>query len=206
VTAHAPRAHGPEEPQNSVPQTAPASQARKREPQPTTTERPKMITTERIGRNLAITLEGVDEPFIVPPLAGNAGVQITETYIGGTGGIGTAADLAAALMMAVDGGVEDEDAHRWVPRPEAERTTYNRIGNELSQAEAEDVMSVAFFWQTALGDDGVRLFLEGGGGAMGALRALSALKARSSTLNRRELIPAAAAHPTDRKPKSRKKK
>lgn len=165
-----------------------------------------MITTERIGRNLAIHLEGVDEPFIVRPLAGNAGVQVTETYIGGTGGIGSAEDLAAALMMAVDGAVEDPATGRWVPLPEEERTTYNRMGVEVTQAEAEDILSAAFFWQTALGDDGVRLFLDGGGGAMGALRALSALKARSSTLNRRELIPATAIRPADRKPKSRKKK
>lgn len=167
-----------------------------------------MITTTRDGRNLVIHVDDVDSPFVVTPLPGLAGVQVFETYLGGTGGIGTAEELAEALMMSVDGAVHDEETGRWRPLPEAQRTTYDRIGHELSQAEAEDVLNVSFLWQSALGDDGVRVFLDNGGGVKGLLAALTAFRARGDMLTRRTANagrPTGAAVPTDRKPKKRKK-
>lgn len=169
-----------------------------------------MITTTRDGRNLVIHVEGVESPpFVVAPLPGLAGIQVFETYLGGTGGLGTAEELAEALMMSVDGAVYDEETGRWKALPEAERATYNRIGHELSQAEAEDVLNAAFLWQSAMGDDGVRVFLDNGGGVKGLLAALTAFRARGDMLTRRTAHagrPAGAAAPTDRKPKGKKQK
>jgi len=139
-----------------------------------------MIDATKDGRNLVITLQGVD-PFVVHPLPGHAGRQITDTYL--TTLSGQTADLTAALQMAVDGAVLDGD--RWVPRPEAEQINFNRLGMELSQDEAEMIIMPAFFWQTILGMDGVRAYIEGGEGLAGTLKASGALTARLGLLARR---------------------
>lgn len=140
-----------------------------------------MITASKDGRNLVLTMEGVDQPFVIRPLPGHAGRQITDTYLNSIAGGG--ADLAAALQMAADGAVLDGD--RWVPRPEPEQTNFNRIGMELSQEEAELILMPAFFWQTILGMDGVRAYIEGGEGLSGTLKASGALTARLGLLARR---------------------
>lgn len=139
-----------------------------------------MIDATKDGRNLVITLQGVD-PFVVHPLPGHAGRQITDTYL--TTLSGQTADLTAALQMAVDGAILDGD--RWVPRPEAEQINFNRLGMELSQDEAEMIIMPAFFWQTILGMDGVRAYIEGGEGLAGTLKASGALTARLGLLARR---------------------
>lgn len=144
-----------------------------------------MITTARVGRNLHITVEGVDEPYIIRPLPGHAGVQLSETFLGSAGGLGTAEDLAEALMMAVDGAVEDEKTGRWMPVPEDQRTNYNRLGRELRQSEAESVLMPAYFWQSILGDEGVRLYVEGGEGLNGTLKATGAMASRLRLLQQR---------------------
>ena len=144
-----------------------------------------MITTARVGRDLHITVEGVDDPYVVRPLPGHAGVQISDTFLGATGSLGTAEDLAEALMMAVDGAVQDEATGRWVPVPEDQRTNYNRLGRELRQSEAESVLMPAFFWQSILGDGGVRLYVEGGGGLPGTLKATGAMAGRLRLLQQR---------------------
>lgn len=141
-----------------------------------------MIKATKDGRNLVITLEGVD-PFMIRPLPGHAGRQITDTYLTSVAGGSSAADVTAALQIAVDGGVLDGD--RWVPRPEAEQTNFNRFGMELSQEESEGIIMPAFFWQTILGLDGVRAYIEGGEGLAGTLKASGALTARLGLLARR---------------------
>lgn len=141
-----------------------------------------MIDAKKDGRNLVLTMEGVD-PFVIRPLPGHAGRQITDTYLTVTGGGGDSAELIAALQMAVDGAVLDGD--RWVPRPEAEQTNFNRLGMELSQDEAELIIMPAFFWQTVLGLDGVKTYIDGGEGLSGTLKAVRALTARLGLLVRR---------------------
>lgn len=144
-----------------------------------------MLTYEKRGRNLLLTVEGVAEPFIIPPLPTNPALQATETYIGVTGGGTSAEDLAAALMMAVDGAVLNTDTNRWEPHPEAERVNYTRAGDELSQEEAENLLSAAFFWQTALGLSGVQQFIEAGEGTAGSFQAYVSLVGRVRRLNNR---------------------
>lgn len=140
------------------------------------------ITTERVGRELHIHVEGVEEPFIAKPLPGRAGIQITETYLGASVGIVDAEQITSALIMAVDGGHRDESTGRWEPVPVDEQTTFARIGDELSQAESEDVLLAAFFWQTLLGESGVRAFTDAGCGLAGTLAATTALSARLGRL------------------------
>ena len=140
-----------------------------------------MVNAEKQGRNLVLALEGVD-PFVIKPLPGHAGRQITGTYLASLGRKVPAQEMAGALQMAVDGAVLDGDV--WVPVPDAEQTNYNRLGMELSQTEAELILMPAFFWQTILGMDGVRAYLEGGEGNTGTLKAMGALHARLGTLAR----------------------
>ena len=140
-----------------------------------------MIDAKKDGRNLVLTVEGVD-PFVIHPLPGHAGRQITDTYLTSVAG-GSTADLTAALQMAVDGAILDGGV--WVPRPESEQTNFNRLGMELSQEEAELIIMPAFFWQTILGMDGVKAYIEGGEGLAGTLKASGALTARLGLLARR---------------------
>ncbi|MFL2001434.1 hypothetical protein [Microbacterium sp. A1-JK] len=139
------------------------------------------ITADKVGRDLHITLEGVPDPFVIRPLPGRAGLQMTDTYLQFSGG-NTTADMLAALQIAVDGARQNALTGVWEPLPEAEQTNYNRIGNELSQEEGNDILMPAFFWQTALGMDGVRQYIEGGGGLTGTLKATGALAARLGRL------------------------
>lgn len=141
------------------------------------------VTAEKVGRNLHITMEGVD-PFVVRPLPGLAGVQITDAYIHAAGGM-SAAEMEAAFIMAVDGARENAITGRWEPVPQDERTNYTRIGKELSQAEAEEILMPAFLWQTTLGLEGVKAYLEAGGGLAGTLKATGALSRRLGLFARR---------------------
>lgn len=140
------------------------------------------VTAEKVGRNLHLKFEGVEEPFIIKPLPGRAGIAITDTYLAISGGENRAQDLTQALQIAVDGAVRDGD--RWVPVPEDQQTNFNRIGEELSQDEAESILMPAFFWQTILGMDGVKAYLEGGEGLSGTLKATGALSRRLGLLVR----------------------
>lgn len=141
------------------------------------------VTAEKVGRNLHITMEGV-EPFVVRPLPGLAGVQITDAYIHAAGGM-SAADMEAAFIMAVDGARENGLTGRWEPVPATEQTNYQRVIRELSQSEAEEILMPAFLWQTVLGLDGVKAYLEEGGGLPGTLKATGALSRRLGLLARR---------------------
>ena len=140
------------------------------------------VTATKVGRDLHLQFEGVDAPFVIPPLPGRAGLQITDTYLAISGGENRAQDLTQALQIAVDGAVRDGD--RWVPVPDDQQTNFNRIGEELSQDEAESILMPAFFWQTILGMDGVKAYLEGGEGLSGTLKATGALSRRLGLLVR----------------------
>ena len=140
------------------------------------------VTATKVGRDLHLQFEGVDAPFVIHPLPGRAGLQITDTYLAISGGENRAQDLTQALQIAVDGAVRDGE--RWVPVPEDQQTNFNRIGDELSQDEAEAILMPAFFWQTILGMDGVKAYLEGGEGLSGTLKATGALSRRLGLLVR----------------------
>lgn len=140
------------------------------------------VTATKVGRDLHLQFEGVDAPFVIHPLPGRAGLQITDTYLAISGGENRAQDLTQALQIAVDGAVRDGD--RWVPVPDDQQTNFNRIGEELSQDEAESILMPAFFWQTILGMDGVKAYLEGGEGLSGTLKATGALSRRLGLLVR----------------------
>lgn len=136
-----------------------------------------MITATQEGRNLHLHVEGLD-PFIVRPLPGNAGMQVTDTYLKMATGTGNQVDVTLALVMALDGARLNEGTNLWEPVPETERDNSNRIGTELSAAEMEDVSMAAFFWQTILGPAGVNTYLENGGGVGGHTKAMWALVTR----------------------------
>jgi len=138
------------------------------------------ITAEKVGRNLHITLEGAGEPFVIRPLPGNAGIQITDTYLNSMAG--QTADIVTALQMAVDGARKNAITGKWEPLPEEEQTNFQRIGDELSQEEGNDIIMPAFFWQTILGMDGVRAYTSEGGGLPGTLKASGALSQRLGRL------------------------
>lgn len=134
-----------------------------------------MVTASEVGRDLHLTVEGV-APFIVHPLPGRIGEQITSTYLSAAVGAASTEDMTDAFRIAVDGGVLDGD--RFVPRPIEEQHNYNRIQNELRTAEAESIVMPAFLWQTVLGLSGVTAFIQGGEGVAGGVKALWALTAR----------------------------
>lgn len=134
-----------------------------------------MVTASEVGRDLHLTVEGV-APYVVRPLPGRIGEQITSTYLEAAVGRATTTDMTDAFRMAVDGGVKDGD--RYVPVPESEQHNYNRIQDELRTAEAESILMPAFLWQTVLGLTGVTAFIEGGEGVAGGVKALWALTAR----------------------------
>jgi hypothetical protein len=138
------------------------------------------IKASKVGRDLHIEMEGVDGAFVIHPLPGRAGVQITDTYLSTYGG--QAVDLLPALQMAVDGARQNALTGLWEPLPEAEQVNFNRIGNELSQEESEGIIMPAFFWQTVLGMDGVKAYIEGGEGLAGTLKATGALSQRLGLL------------------------
>lgn len=134
-----------------------------------------MVTASEQGRDLILTVEGI-APFLVQPLPGRVGEQITSTYLEAAVGRASTEDMTAAFRMAVDGAVKDGD--RYVPLPEDEQHNYNRIQDELRTAEAESILMPAFLWQTVLGLTGVTAFIEGGEGVAGGVKALWALTAR----------------------------
>lgn len=136
-----------------------------------------MITASRDGRNLKLNVEGVDTPFVIRPLPGNAGHQLTETFLRTNIGQASSEEMSLALAMALDGGVLVDD--RWQPVPEEHRVNSRRLGTEVSLGEGEDIAMAALFWQTVLEDVGVNIYLSTGGGVEGLSKATGALVART---------------------------
>ena len=135
-----------------------------------------MITAATQGRNLHLTVEGIDEPFIIKPLPGNAGYQLTETFLRTNVGAATPEEMSEALAMALDGGRKDGDL--WAAVEDEQRVTSKRLGDEVSLGEAEDIAMAALMWQTVLQDVGVNIYLNSGGGVEGLSKATGALVAR----------------------------
>lgn len=133
-----------------------------------------MITAQQDGRNLRLTVEGIDEPFIIRPIPGNAGHQITEVYIRTLARAAEPSDMALALAIALDGAQRTESGG-WAPVPPEERVNSLRLGDEVSAAEGEDISMAAFFWQTILNVAGVNAYLSAGGGVGGLEKATWAL-------------------------------
>ncbi len=133
-----------------------------------------MVRAEQIGRDLHLHVDGVAEPYVVRPLPGVVGKELTVAFLSGS----VASDGAAmedVLRIAVDGGTLEDGTLR----PTAEPQLYTRIHEELSLAEAESVLLPAFYFQTVLGFGGVQSYLEGGEGLAGQVKALRALIART---------------------------
>ncbi|GGD33080.1 hypothetical protein GCM10010915_11820 [Microbacterium faecale] len=135
------------------------------------------LKAQQVDRDLHLTVEGA-ATFVIRPLPGRVGKQITDTYLDGAAGHTDGTDVELALMMAVDGAQWDDETGRYVPLPEEQRTVYNRVSDELRLGEAESILLPAFFWQTILGITGVNAYIEGGEGIAGGVKALWALVAR----------------------------
>jgi hypothetical protein len=171
-----------------------------------------MITASTEGRNLHLTVEGIDEPFIVKPLPGNAGYQLTDTFLRTNVGQASPDEMSEALAMALDGGVKDGD--RWVAVRDELRFNSKRLGDDVSLGEAEDIAMAALMWQTVLQDVGVNIYLSSGGGVEGLSKATGALVARmglssqltspssalESLIQLQGSIPSTSSHPDGAKP------
>lgn len=135
-----------------------------------------MVTAEQVGRDLHLHVEGVAEPFVVRPLPGVLGKELTVAFLSGSIA-SDGAGMEDVLRVAVDGGSLEHG--RIVPPPVEEQHLYTRIHDELSLAEAESVLLPAFYFQTVLGYSGVQAYLEGGEGLSGQVKALRALIVRT---------------------------
>lgn len=133
-----------------------------------------MITAQQDGRNLRLTVEGISEPFIIRPIPGNAGHQITDVYIRTLARAAEPHEMALALAIALDGAQRTESGS-WAPVEPEDRVNASRLGDEVSAAEGEDISMAAFFWQTVLNVAGVNAYLSGGGGVGGLEKATWAL-------------------------------
>lgn len=127
-----------------------------------------MITAEQVGRNLHLTVEGVEEPFIIHPLPGYAGEKATQVFIEIAAQKRPPEELEGVWQMVLDGVTADGT-------PVKDGPNWTRIRNTLSLHEGEDVLHPAFYWQTTLGIDGVTEYLEVGGGLAGAGKVLKRL-------------------------------
>ncbi|WP_141898657.1 hypothetical protein [Paramicrobacterium agarici] len=126
------------------------------------------MTAEQVGRDLHLTVEGAGEAFVVSPLPGWAGMELTQQYLGIATGNIAPDSMETLLMHAADGVTPDRE---WVENG----PVYTDMQNRLSLAEAQDVLIPAMLWQTVLGIKGVRLYLDEGGGDKGGVKALWSL-------------------------------
>lgn len=125
------------------------------------------VTAAQKGRNLILTLEGV-EPFEIAPLPALVGEQATDQFIRICAQEESKDGLEVLFQQAVDG--VDDDLNPILGGP-----NWTRIKRTLSMAEGEEIIVPALYWQTTLGIEGVNAFIEGGGGMPGAKKALELL-------------------------------
>lgn len=126
-----------------------------------------MVTAAQQGRNLTLTIDGV-EPFVIAPLPGIVGEKATDTFIRICAKEESAEGLEILFQQAVDG--VDADMNPIVDGP-----NYSRIRRTLSMTEGESVVIPALYWQTTLGFEGVKAFIDGGEGMAGSKKALELL-------------------------------
>jgi hypothetical protein len=116
-----------------------------------------MITASLNGRNLHLHLGGVEEDFIIEPLGGRAGQALTDEFLRTCIGVLPADGMEGILLRAVG------------------PVVYERVQDELSLNESQDILIPAFYWQTVLGMHGVNAYIAGGEGLTGAKKALELL-------------------------------
>lgn len=132
-----------------------------------------MASFTQQGRDLHILIEGVDDPFVIRPLPGRRGQQLTEYFLRIASqqpldGLPDAPpDMATVLNWAVNGVDENGD---WITDGE----NSHRVFNALSLEEGQDVLLPAFYWSTVLGIKGVQEYFSVGGMA-GGVKALGSL-------------------------------
>lgn len=132
-----------------------------------------MTTTATLhGRDLVLAVEGIDDPFIIKPLPGVKGKELTHLFLAIATRQETPVPMETVLKWAVNG-AERNDADEWEWIDDGPNS--RRIEDELALHEAEDVFMPAFYWQTVLGIDGVNAFLRAGGGMTGSVKALGFL-------------------------------
>ncbi|MGB3413625.1 MAG: hypothetical protein WBA28_02805 [Microbacteriaceae bacterium] len=125
------------------------------------------ITAEEVGRDLHITVEGL-EPYVIKPLVGKYGETLTQAFIKfAVDGLSDQA-WSEALLGAMDGFTENGEPNR-------EGVNQNRLINELRLAEAERVLFAAFLWQTVMGIGTVQEYLSNPDTMDGSLKAMRAL-------------------------------
>lgn len=133
-----------------------------------------MASFTQQGRDLHITIEGVDDPFVIRPLPGRRGQELTEYFLRIAAqqpldGLPDAPpDMATVLNWAVNGVDENGD---WITDGENSR----RVFNQLTLSEGEDVLLPAFYWSSVLGIKGVQEYFGAGGGMAGGVKALGSL-------------------------------
>lgn len=132
-----------------------------------------MISAAQQGRDLAITVEGIESPFVIRPLPGRMGKALTDLYLRTIVRDLPVTQMEDVFRIALDGGQWDGDD--LIPLPYEQQTVYRRCDDELSTAEAQDVLHPAFFWQTVLGFSGVKAYTDAGGGFEGGVKALGFL-------------------------------
>ncbi|WP_105033492.1 hypothetical protein [Cryobacterium aureum] len=114
-----------------------------------------MTTTATLhGRDLHIQIDGIAEPFIIKPLGGRRGQALTDLFVQIVASERPGSEMEAVLAEAVGFDV------------------YERVQNDLSLNEGQNVLLPSFYWQTVLGLDGVNAYLSGGEGMAGAKKAL----------------------------------
>ena len=133
-----------------------------------------MASFTQQGRDLHITIEGVDDPFVIRPLPGRRGQELTEYFLRIASqqpldGLPDAPpDMDTVLNWAVNG--VDEDGN-WITDGENSR----RVFNTLTLTEGQDVLLPAFYWSSVLGIKGVEEYFAVGGGMAGGVKALGSL-------------------------------
>lgn len=127
-----------------------------------------MINASQEGRDLHITVAGVDGAFVIRPLPGVKGEQLTETFIRIAAKQLEPTGMETLLMHAADG--VDENGE-WIE----DGPVYTRVKNTLTLSEGEDVLLPALYWHTVLGIEGVWDYIKAGGGMAGGVKALSSL-------------------------------
>lgn len=132
------------------------------------------VNAAQDGRNLRLTVEGIEEPFIIRPLPGRRGQELTSYFLTIAAQQplvqpdGSPLNMETVLAWAVDG-VDAEG--EWI----SDGPINKRILNTLTLEEGQDVYLPAFYWCSVLGIDGVIDYFAAGGGMSGGLKAMRSL-------------------------------
>lgn len=189
-------------------------------------------TTE--GRRLRLTVEGIEEPFLVDPLPAKRGHALTVQFVEAAAGRASVGLTEAVFIEAFGAAnysrmsglyvdrfdpttgehVETygptgpiEPAHPREPLP-AEVVGLRFLareadgepeldGDPIRQEEGEALTLCAFYWQTVVGMEAVRAFLDEGEGTAGSVKALGLLLSRSGLSRSQTSRRSVSASPTE---------